>query len=814
MRKRMIVSQIGIIILLVCMTYVYKDYSSIALVEYTDKKIIFNDENLETVIRQTINKPTGEINVDDLKGIKELIADNKNISKLDGIEKLVNLEVLSLKQNKIKDLKPIADLKKLRFLNLFNNKVSDIQSLSELKDLKQLDLDTNHIKNIYPLMNLSKLQDLRLGSNQINDIIPLTYMGDLEYLSLWSNGVEDIKPLENLKRLKDLRLSYNEIWDITPLRELNNLETLYLFNNKIEDIYSLSKLYKLKNLYIMENKIQNIEPLKDLVNLEELKLNNNKIIDINPIGNLTHIKKLNLNNNLIGSIEGLRNLYQLKYLDLGENSITNIGSISNLTNLKQLILDKNRITDIIPLYSIKGLTSLILSNNDIKDIGPLSYLSDLMDLDLSNNNISDISPLDGLNKIKELHLDNNNITILSPITNKPKLFELSLSKNNINDISGIEKLKKLEILNIANNNIEDIDNIGSFDSTLREIHLNDNNISNLEPLIKLKNLDTLITNSILDKGLMIKGKITDIYNDEYKGSDTYITIINTTGENFRLPISKSNKYGYFEIKGLSPGRYKMVFLKMGYKPVTIYENIYIDGKELDIKLAQNDKVKWAKKETNRIIYHYNEDLTISDTEINLQENKLEEIEEFFEVEIDDKINFYVCTYPEEIYELAYGRSNYFTLGTYVDNKNSIYTLGKGIDYHETTHAVEEKYNPEYNISLGEGLAIYFGDGSRELPIAMDRPVDDMARELLIKGELKDIGILLSEFQEKSDYIMNGSFIAYLINNYPKENFLELFKLLPRKTNNKEIGKIFNDVYNKSLQEIQDEWEEYLILRKM
>jgi hypothetical protein len=46
--------------------------------------VTFTDPNLEAVIREAINKNTGEIQKSDVSGITSIMAENKNISNLTG----------------------------------------------------------------------------------------------------------------------------------------------------------------------------------------------------------------------------------------------------------------------------------------------------------------------------------------------------------------------------------------------------------------------------------------------------------------------------------------------------------------------------------------------------------------------------------------------------------------------------------------------------------------------------------------------------------------------------------------------------------
>ena len=171
------------------------------------------DANLEKIIRAHLNKLTGAITKSDLKSITELNASSCDIDSLEGIQYLLNLEVLDLRDNNIKDITPLNGLRnmiavdlsynfiedigslkglsKLEFLNLEKNSISDINALAELIDLTDLYLSYNNISDISPLNNLSKLMRLTLNSNQITDINALSNFSELEISDIQNNPIED-----------------------------------------------------------------------------------------------------------------------------------------------------------------------------------------------------------------------------------------------------------------------------------------------------------------------------------------------------------------------------------------------------------------------------------------------------------------------------------------------------------------------------------------------------------------------------------------------------------------------------------------------
>jgi internalin A len=89
--------------------------SNIKLEDTGPKQTIVKFENpgLEKALREALNKPSGDIYVNNLKKVKTLIAEFHKIQSLKGIEYCTSLEALSLSYNQINDLRPLAGLTSL-----------------------------------------------------------------------------------------------------------------------------------------------------------------------------------------------------------------------------------------------------------------------------------------------------------------------------------------------------------------------------------------------------------------------------------------------------------------------------------------------------------------------------------------------------------------------------------------------------------------------------------------------------------------------------------------------------------------------------
>lgn len=193
------------------------------IIERNDIKI--EDSNLEAVIREAIQDFDSEhylrfsvysndddiyeieltggslgkdeyyILKDDVEKITKLIANDREISSLGGIEYLINLQELILTNNNISDITPIGQLDNLYHLKLDNNSISNINPLSSMNQLTDLSLAQNQINDISSLRGLENLSYLRISNNNINNISPLSGLSNLQYLYLADNNITNYEAL-------------------------------------------------------------------------------------------------------------------------------------------------------------------------------------------------------------------------------------------------------------------------------------------------------------------------------------------------------------------------------------------------------------------------------------------------------------------------------------------------------------------------------------------------------------------------------------------------------------------------------------------
>ncbi len=202
------------------------------------KIVEFNDEVLEAKIRSAMNKPEGDITMEEAAAVTSLDLSNESfddMNKINGgvrnigaLQYFINLKELNLSFNDISDFSPLAGLTKLENLGFTGVRVKDLSPLKGLTNLKSLVFDWNYAPG-----------------QEHNGYENLDFMADMKNLEIFEakgDGIKDISALANLTKLWSVFLSDNQITDISPLANLTSLRELALSNNPITDYSPLKDI--------------------------------------------------------------------------------------------------------------------------------------------------------------------------------------------------------------------------------------------------------------------------------------------------------------------------------------------------------------------------------------------------------------------------------------------------------------------------------------------------------------------------------------------------------------------------------------------
>ena len=296
------------------------------------------DVNLQAAIAGALGKTPGSVITSaDMARLTHIIADEKGISNLTGLEHAINLERIEFRRNVISDLSPLTELIRLNNIKLRGNKITDVSPLAELINVDWLGLEENAIRDLSPLKGLVKLNGIGIEGNPISDVSPLSGLLSLEGIRAWNTQISDFSPLAEARRLKWLEFSGDRsLSELSSLKNVKSLRRLNISHCGISDISGLSELTQLQSLTLHDNSISDISPLTNLKGLTHLNLEHNIIRNVSPLEGLTRLKELHLNSNVISDVSPLAGLTNLERLDLRNNAISDFSSLERLPGKRSI----------------------------------------------------------------------------------------------------------------------------------------------------------------------------------------------------------------------------------------------------------------------------------------------------------------------------------------------------------------------------------------------------------------------------------------------------------------------------------------------
>lgn len=215
-----------------------------------------------------------------------------------------------------------------------------------------------------------------------------------------------------------------------------------------------------------------------------------------------------------------------------------------------------------------------------------------------------------------------------------------------------------------------------------------------------------------------------------------------------------------------------------------------------------------KKESLHYIFNYKKNSVAEkdiDNIINFQEGCYKYICNFLRVNINMKINYFLCNTPEEVGEI-YGDNE--AANGFAQMPDKIYAVYnekvKCIGYHEDAHIIS--YNalakPKQNF-IREGLAMFFDR------VWWGIPNQAWTKEFINSNAYININNLMNndEFFKYSDsitYPIAGAFTEYLINAYGIEKYKKFYSY---STDN--IENHFINIFNITLGDAENDFIKYL-----
>ncbi|MCM3741861.1 TraB/GumN family protein [Oceanobacillus luteolus] len=183
-----------------------------------EEPVYFTDAQLETVLREEINKPEGELFVEDFEELTELDLSGIEISDLEGLELLHQLEIIHLTETAIPDLSPLTELEALEEI-FISEDIGDEQQAT-IEQLIDADIAVHWVEPEIvgspdgPGGFLWKVE---------NDDTTVYLQGTIHV------GTEDLFPMH-----ETIENAYKEADIIVPEIDLNNLNPIEMQNIMME----------------------------------------------------------------------------------------------------------------------------------------------------------------------------------------------------------------------------------------------------------------------------------------------------------------------------------------------------------------------------------------------------------------------------------------------------------------------------------------------------------------------------------------------------------------------------------------------------
>ena len=301
------------------------------------------------------------------RGLKTLRIYNPDFTDASPIGELTGLENLLINWGNqvFSDISPLGNLVKLRRLRLDGSPVTDLTVLERLVNLESLSLNSIQAEDVSPIMGLKKLRELELCRLPLSNVPNFNQLSSLEHLRFCEYAAlkldEFVQQLP--ETIKHLDLRDTRISSTKPFNRLSRLNGLSLDNNLIQRV-ELSNLPELQYINLWDNPITEFE-VSGTPELRHLWAGKNDLTDLSSISNLTSLSQVRFSENRISDISALSGLENLGHIELNDNLIEDIGPLQGLTNTWYVNLERNRISAIGNVFSSYNNTQIKMSGNPL-----------------------------------------------------------------------------------------------------------------------------------------------------------------------------------------------------------------------------------------------------------------------------------------------------------------------------------------------------------------------------------------------------------------------------------------------------------------
>ena len=309
------------------------------------------EEQLDLSISGLVQIPP----LDDLPSVRSLFLLQTEVSDIEQVARLTNLNALTINYGSPIDLSPLSVLSKLEFLDLTGAKISGLS----------------------PIADLRHLRTLGLVETRITDLAPLSALSALERLYLSHTWVSDLSPLSGLSRLQRLSISRTKVTSLAALAQMQGLHLLYLKSTAISNFAELADLKAIRSLHLNDTSISNLEPLAKIPSLRFLNLAGTRVVDLTPLAKIDTLRSIIVENTEVEDISPLAGLTALQTLNISATKVSDLTALADLTALVDgavAFLDRGGLAFSSELLRDESLQALARLRNPERTIKTIEYL--------------------------------------------------------------------------------------------------------------------------------------------------------------------------------------------------------------------------------------------------------------------------------------------------------------------------------------------------------------------------------------------------------------------------------------------------------
>ena len=344
----------------------YIDYS-----EFDSIDELIHVKHLKNLILRCDENLTDFSVLEKLSELEVLSLDAKGLKMLDFVSGLKHLDTLTIAGGKLQTLSGIEGCTTLRSLSVTScMELKDMSAVTGLENLQELALDMPYGCSEPKLDGLTGLKKLSL--EQFHDCSFLENMVNLTELHLTGCDITEEIDLSNLTSLTTLSCtSYvGSPLEVDTIKKFKMLECLDLHGSvTYDDISGLFQMPKLRELNISgmqceidfeaiaENPALEILYMDDMYLYENVHINHNYGIVMIDWDKVT----LDEHMDFLKKFPGLKELY------LRENGLTDLSFAEGLPALQILDISENYITELRPLARLPSLQKVVCAGNPLKN---------------------------------------------------------------------------------------------------------------------------------------------------------------------------------------------------------------------------------------------------------------------------------------------------------------------------------------------------------------------------------------------------------------------------------------------------------------